>query len=214
VLDLPFGGATGWLTYRGDAYRGTYRATESLLVVPGAQKYSNPPFARGGPTRNYQIPSSPAGGFGANLSSTPTGDPWNDPYTGADEDNVRSDCHLWNNKGEDSNSAMQGLGVTFNGPITQVNLYGFGQDPLELNPPGEGIKWNLTISLDTTDPANPKAWVSGGTATCYPAHIVKVNGTPVFGQQPSYNNTVYLTACLDVPGLAVTPSFPVVVPAH
>jgi hypothetical protein len=109
---------------------------------------------------------------------------------------------------------MHGVGVTFGNPITQVNLYGFGQNPVEANPPGEGIKWNLVISLDTTDRDHPKAWVSGGTATCYPAHIVKVNGTKVFEQLPRYNNTFYLGYCLDLPGSVVSPSTPVVVPAH
>jgi hypothetical protein len=207
--------ASGWKTYKGDAFRGTYRTTESLLVVPGAQKSGNL-FARGGPTRNYQIPSSPANGFFANLSSTPTGDMWNDPYTGADEDEKQYDCNRWNDKGEDPNTTMLGSGVAFGNPITQVNLYGFGKNVLEPAFPGQGIKWNLTISLDTSNPAQPKAWVSGGTATCYPAHIVKVNGTKVWDQVPaSYNNnTAYLTACLSVPGLAVIPSTPAVVPSH
>ncbi|MFN0169650.1 MAG: S-layer homology domain-containing protein, partial [Bryobacteraceae bacterium] len=167
----PYLWASGWLTYKGDALRGTYRTTESLLVVPSAQKYGNL-FARGGPTRNYQIPSSPASG--PSLTSTPTGDLWTAPYIGADEDEIRSDCRLWNDKGEADNSAMRGVGLTFGNPVTQVNLSGFGQDPLEPRPPGVGIKWNLMVSLDTTDPAHPKAWVSGGTTTCYPAHIVKV----------------------------------------
>jgi len=206
--------AAGWKTYKGDASRGTYRTTESLLVVPDAQKYGSL-FARGGPTRNYQIPSSPASGLLANLSSTPTGDPWNGPYVGADEDGIQYDCSLWNDRGEADNSVMRGVGVTFENPITQVNLYGLGQDPLEPKLGGvNGIKWNLIISLDTTDPANPKAWVSGGTATCYPAHIVKVNGTKVFEQLPAYNNTAYLVGCLDISGLAVTPSTPVVVSPH
>jgi hypothetical protein len=207
IDSVPF----GLKTYKGDAFRGTYRTTESLLVVPSAQKYENL-FARGGPTRNYQIPSSPANG--STLSSTPSGDLWAAPYTGADEDEVRKDCHLWNDKGEDPNTGMRGIGVTFGNPITQVNLYGLGRNPLEANPPGEGIKWNLIISLDTTDREHPKAWVSGGTATCYPAHIVKVNGMKVFEQPPRYNNTFYLGYCLDLPGSPVTPSNPVVVPAH
>lgn len=204
----------GLKTYKGDAFRGTYRTTESLLIIPGAQKYG-PVFARGGPTRNYQIPSSPANGSGANLSSAPIGDPWNGPYTGADEDERRNDCHLWNDKGESPSSEMRGVSVTFGKPVTQVNLYGAGADPLEPSLAGQvGIKWNLTISLDTADAANPKAWVSGGTATCYPAHIVKVNGTKVFEAPPSENNLAYLTRCLIGSGSPVSPSMPVAVPAH
>jgi hypothetical protein len=76
------------------------------------------------------------------------------------------------------------------------------------------IKWNLVISLDTTDPVNPKSWVSGGTETCYPAHIVKVNGTVVYQAVPSQNNVVYLGACLEGSGSAISPSSPTVVPPH
>jgi uncharacterized repeat protein (TIGR02543 family) len=206
---LPY----GLLLYEGDAFRRTYRTTESLLVVPGPQKYSNV-FARGGPTRNYQVPSSPANGFFANLSSTPTGDPWRDPYSGADEDNVQYDCHLWNNKDEASNAGMRGVNVTFGNPVTQVNLFGQGSNPLES--PSAAIKWNLVISLDTTDPANPKAWVSGSTETCYPAHVVKVNGTVVYQYVPcnNCNNVLYLAACLTGSGSPVSPSSPTSVPAH
>jgi len=205
--------AAGWLTYKGDANRGTYRTTESLLVVPDAQKYGNL-FARGGPTRNYALPSSPANGSSSNLSSTPTGDPWRDPYSGADEDENRYDCRLWNNKGEDPNDEMLGFRVTFGNPITVVTLYGFGKNILEPSLFGlQGIKWNLNISLDITNPASPKAWVSGGTATCYPEHIVKVNGVQVFDQPPVFpNSTAYLTACLSAPGLPVAPSQPTAVP--
>jgi hypothetical protein len=196
--------------YKGDAYEGTYRTRESLLVVPSAQKYGNL-FARGGPTRNYQVPSSPANGWGANLSSTAIGDPWNGLYTGADEDQYGLDCYRWNDKGEADSSGMLGVGVTFGNPITQVNLSGQGSNPLE---PGLAqIKWNLTVSLDVTDPKNPKAWVSGGTTTCYPAHIVKVNGVQVYQWIPSRNDIAYIGGCLIVSGSPIFPSLPTAVPA-
>jgi hypothetical protein len=201
----------GGKTYKGDAFQSSYRTTESLLVVPGAQKYGNL-FVRGGPTRNYQIPSSPANGSGANLSSNPTGDLWNDSYVGADEDGVPGDCHLWNAKGEADKSGMSGVNVTYGSPITQVNLSGHGSNPLET--PQAQIKWGLTISLDTTDPTNPKAWVSGGTTTCYPAHIVKVNGVVVYSWIPSRNDIPYIGGCLIANGSPVSPSLPTVVPAH
>ena len=206
--------ALGGKVYKGDAFQRTYRTTESLLVVPAAQMYGNL-FARGGPTRNYQTPSSPANGSGANLSSTlttPTADPWTDSYMGLDEDQTPLDCHRWNLKGEIPNSTMLGVGVAFGNPITQVNLFGQGSNPLE--PSLAAIKWNLTVSLDTTDPNNPKAWVSGGTTTCYPAHVVKVNGITVYSALPPQNNIIYIGGCLIGSGSPVSPSTPAVVPAR
>jgi hypothetical protein len=200
----------GGKIYKGDAYEGTYRTRESLLVVPSAQKYTNL-FARGGPTRNYQVPTSPANGLFANLSSTAIGDPWSGLYTGVDEDQYGLDCYRWNNKGEADNSGMRGVSVTFGNPITQVNLSGQGSNPLE--PAVAKIKWNLTISLDVTDPKNPKAWVSGGTTTCYPAHIVKVNGVKVYEWIPGQNDIKYIGGCLITSGSPITPSPPMIVPA-
>jgi hypothetical protein len=49
------------------------------------------------------------------------------------------------------------------------------------------IKWNLSISLDITDPAKAKASVTGGSATCYPAHIVKPDGLAQCAKVRSYS---------------------------
>ena len=194
--------ADGFLLYKGDANRGTYRTTESVLVIP-ALKYQGQVFARGGPTRNYQWPSSPRSGYFTNLSSSPTGDLWNSPYSGSDEDEVQSDCRFWNAKGEADNSTMKGVGASL-ARVSTVNLYGSGQDPLE--PKFGGIKWNLTTTIDQTDPNKPQAFVSTGTQTCYPAHTVKVNGTTVYDSLPTLNNTVFLLTCLTQSGFSVTPS--------
>jgi hypothetical protein len=199
------------LLYAGDKNRPTYRTTESVLVVPGAQEYSSL-SALAGPTRNYQEPSSPANGFFHDLSSVTPFDPWNGAYTGADEDNVQYDCHLWNDKGQASNSTMQGFSATWGNPVTQVNLYGSGSNPLESDM--GAIKWNLVVSLDTTDPAQPKAWISGGTATCYPEHVVTVNGIQVFDQPPSSNLPPYIVYCLALPGSTVSPSQHKTVPPY
>jgi hypothetical protein len=204
----------GAITYKGDAYRGTYRTTQSLLVVPDTRK-TTPLFARAGPTRSYGVPSSPANGVNANLSSTPLGDLWTDPYSGADEDEKRFDCYRWHNKGEALNSTMQGVGVGWGNPITQVNLNGYASDPLESSLNGVfAVRWNLTVTLDTTDPQNPKASVSSGTANCYPEHIVKVNGVNIFDQEVTSNDFGHIANCLRSLGSPIAPSNPKGVPAH
>lgn len=199
----------GTLIYKGDAYRGTYRTTESVLVVAGSPSYSNL-FARAGPTRNYQYPSSPR--FGGNLSSNPTGDLWNDPYSGADEDQTALDCYLWNNKGEYTQDTMRGINVSVTGTNTNVRFTGFGRDPLE--PQVGGINWDLTVTIDTSDAANPKAYVSGGSQSCYPEHIIKVNGVTIYDARPLFNNVAYLTVCLLGPAVSATPSSPVSIPLY
>src|SRR5208283_192769 len=100
-------------------------------------------------------------GFFANLSSTlpPGNDPYNGSYAGADEDKIQYDCQLWNDKDRASNSTMLGIGATWGNTVTQINLYGSGSNPLESDM--GAIKWNLVVSLDTTNPAQPTAQVSG-----------------------------------------------------
>jgi hypothetical protein len=63
--------------------------------------------------------------------------------TGADEDEIRRDCHLSNDRGENPNTGMRGVGVTFGNPITQVNLYGLGQNPVIIQSVREWTYGNL-----------------------------------------------------------------------
>jgi hypothetical protein len=175
--------------YGGDAYRGTYRTTQSILVLPTGQSTgtSTSFFAGTGPTRNYGI-GSPVNG--STLSSTPTtSDIFNGPYSGADEDGVPNDCLLWNAKGHADTSAMLGHSVTFVSSTSSVNLYGFGANPLEqFEPPGLGVSWNMTVNIDSSK----KTAFVNYTHTCYPAHIVKVNGTVVYSYIPGPDNTFYI----------------------
>jgi hypothetical protein len=121
---------------------------------------------------------------------------------GADEDNTQFDCHFWNDRGKADVATMQGHSISFSGNQAVVTLSGSGQDPLE--PKIGSIDWNATITLDSTDPSHPTAQVSI-THTCYPAHIVKVNGVTLVDDQPRYNNTAYLAFCLlDPTGLSNT----------
>lgn len=177
--------------YKGDANRGTYRTTQSIFVVPD-KKFSDNFFPNAGPTRNYGL-GSPVNG--SVLSSSPTtSDIYNGPYTGADEDNTQFDCSKWNDRGKADLSTMQGHTVTYpTNNQAQVNLTGLGQDPLE--PKFGGIKWNATVTLNDVNASQPTATVSI-THTCYPAHIVKVNGTTVYSYQPGVNTTTYLLSCL------------------
>jgi hypothetical protein len=76
-----------YLLYKGDAFRGSYRSTQSVLVSPDAAKYFGF-YANTGPTRNYST-GSPANALTANLDSnlSPGSDPYDGVYYGADEDN-------------------------------------------------------------------------------------------------------------------------------
>lgn len=130
----------------------------------------------------------------SNLSSYATGDIYDSPYTGADEDNAQYDCHFWNDNGHATTANMQSYNVAFPGSHQAVvTLSGLGQDPLEVQ--FGGIQWQATITLNTTDPNNPTAQASF-SHTCYPAHNVKVNGTELLDQQPQENDTSYLVKCL------------------
>jgi hypothetical protein len=177
--------------YKGDAFRGTYRTTQSVIVIPDSQRdygfYYNT-----GPTRNYGF-GSPVNG--ATLDSYPrTSDIYGGPYGGQDEDGVGNDCHLWNAWGKADLSNMGAYEVSY--PYStqaQVHLFGSGQDPLE--PRLGGITWDMNVVVDDSTPGAATAIVSFNH-TCYPAHIVKVNGTVVYYYPPPQNNTAYLGACL------------------
>jgi hypothetical protein len=82
--------------YKGDAYRGTYRTSQSILAIPDAQTTTSF-LAMTGPTRNYGA-GSPVNLL--TLSSFPlTQDIYDGPYNGTDEDGVQHDCFLWNDRG-------------------------------------------------------------------------------------------------------------------
>jgi len=196
------------LRYKGDANRGTYRTTQAIFVVPDKQ-VSNNFFANTGATRNYGA-GSPANGSTLD-SNAATPDIYDGPYTGADEDNTPYDCRLWNEKGQADTAQMQSHSVSFSGHQAVVTLSGLGQDPLE--PKLGGIKWNASISLDETNPSAPTAQFSI-THTCYPAHIIKVNGVTIKDIPPRYNNTFYLIGCLTSPVQVTDTSDAVQIPTH
>jgi hypothetical protein len=204
--DLPF-----YKLYKGDANRSTYRTTQSMFVIPNT-KTSNNFQANTGPTRNYSL-GSPVNG--STLDTTPsTTDIYNGSYHGADEDNVEGDCWLWNDRGQASTSTLQGNSVTYpSNTQASVNLYGTATDPLEPSAFGSGIKWNITALLDSSSSSTPNLQLSY-THTCYPAHIVKVNGQIVYEYKPLHNALWYLFGCLTdvIPEISGTKN--VAIPAH
>ena len=176
--------------YKGDANRGTFRTTQSIFVIPQTQRDNN--FVpETGATRNYGRGS---GVNGANLSSFPlTGDIYRGAYGGTDEDGVADDCRLWNQRGQADKNGMQGHSVSYlTANSVSVNLYGSARDPLEPSSGLDGIKWNMYVNIDDV---SQSAFVSY-THTCYPAHIVKVNGVVVYSYLPPRNDRLYLLACL------------------
>ena len=185
----PCPGQVVRLFYKGDSFRQTYRTTQSILAIPGAN-YSYGFFANTGPTRNYGT-GSPQNGL--TLDSVPlTNDIYNGPYQGADEDGFGNDCFKWNAAAQASTADMQEH-ASFFPSTTQANvqLVGIGRDPLEPQLQQVGIRWSMVTSIEESNPASPTATVTYNH-TCYPAHIVKVNGTVVYSYQPPYNNTAYL----------------------
>jgi hypothetical protein len=142
--------------YLGDAYRGSYRTTQSLFVIPDIQTNNNF-FSQTGATRNYGYGSPSNNGL---ISSyLIDADPYNGRYGGSDEDGAQYDCYLWNDKGHAATTNMQGKAVSY--PMStqaQVNLYGFGSNPLEFDPTGlEQIRWNMTALIDDSNPNQPTA---------------------------------------------------------
>lgn len=188
---LPFLVVPWPLIYKGDANYGTYRAAQSVVVIPDSARDYNF-YPNTGPTRNYGS-ASPANGLGANLSSYPlTGDIYFGAYGGSDEDNVADDCFLWNAAGHGSTDSMSAYTTSY--PYaTQAHLYGSASNPLEN--PSPPITWDMNVVVDDSNPSSPTSYVNYNH-TCYPAHIVKVNGTVVYSYQPPYNNPVYLASCL------------------
>jgi hypothetical protein len=171
-------------------------------MVPGALHDYNI-YVNTGPTRNYGAfsPSGPPDSNGPTLSSIAPADIYNGVYTGGDEDNIQYDCKYWNDKGQASTNSMGPGDLTFSWNLanntSSVNFQGAAANPLELSPP---LTWNLTVTINESNPSAPTAQVSG-THTCYPAHTIKVNGTVVYDSFAAYgipesNNLVYLAKCL------------------
>jgi hypothetical protein len=196
---VPFFAPFNWIIYKGDKNRGTARVQQSWIVIPGAH-YSYNFSANTGPTRNYAPPSplGPPDANGRTLDSNPSpgADMYTGLYTGQDEDNLPADCFKWNAAGHGDTSQMQQSpfsNTTFSPPTTTISFSGRGTNPLELLAPP--IYWNMQLVIDESNPNLPTASVVP-SHTCYPEHIVKVNGTTVYDYVPKSNSSWYLARCL------------------
>jgi hypothetical protein len=204
--------------YIGDAFRGTFRSTQSVVVIPDARANYNFYYETGS-TRNYGA-LSPANGTNANLSSNPPPPPasiYSGTYTGADEDNIQYDCVRWNDRGHGDTSQMNVLPpVSFpSATQAQVELVGATANPLE-PPAGDTIAWDMRVVIDDSNPSAPTAIVNYNH-TCYPAHIVKVNDRKVYEFIPQYNGLDTIAPCLyRVPGTKIIgqQATPTVVPTQ
>jgi hypothetical protein len=163
------------MIYMGDAFRNTFRTTESIQVAPGAQTSSGF-FQDTGNTRNYGY-GSPANG--STLSQ-------------ADEDGIALDCFLWNNAGKATPNFSYNVSYP-NAYQAQVQYSGAAQNPLEFA--YAPITWNMTVLIDTTNPQSPTATVTANN-TCYPSHQIYVNGKQVYLFTPTSNTTAYISDCL------------------
>jgi hypothetical protein len=79
---------------------------------------------------------------------------------------------------------MQQYTVSYPKPKQASVQLGPGRQLTLWNPPvGDAISWNVGILIDDS---NPSASTISGTVfhTCYPAHIVKVNGMVVYEWKP------------------------------
>jgi hypothetical protein len=200
VLPGPY-----FIIYKGDAFRQTYRTTQSVVMIPGAS-HNYSVFVNTGPTRNYGAasPSGPPDSNGATLGSVALSDIYSGAYAGSDEDDAPGDCYKWNAKGQSATTNMGPSNVTLSYGLANsgasVTFTGSAKDPLEPQLVSPAISWNLTVTINESNPAAPTAQVSG-SHTCYPAHIIKVNGTVVYDSlrdygMPARNTTQYLAECL------------------
>ncbi len=166
------------LIYMGDAGRGTYRASESILAIPDVHGQTGFTQATG-QTRNYGAGSR---ANGVTLSEL-------------DEDGIAFDCRLWNNAGQATPNFSYSSG--YPGPHQVAEQFsGATSNPLENSL--AAIQWNMIVTLDDTSPQGPTATLNY-THTCYPAHQVSVNGYTIYSYVPPSNSISYIFYCLTFP---------------
>jgi hypothetical protein len=180
-----------FLLYLGDAFRHSHRTDQAVIVIPDAMKEYNFSYDVG-QTRNYGF-GSPVNG--STIQSVFTGF----SYSGADEDPTPNDCFLWNAAAYADTSNMRQHSISYPyATQAQVHFFGYAGNPLDLSlglGPIGAINWDMNVVIDDSTPTAPTAYVNFNH-TCYPAHIVKVNGTVIYEKLPTYNNSAYVAACL------------------
>jgi hypothetical protein len=129
---------------------------------------------------NFEFPSSPIAGLGADISS---GD-FNIPamfFQCYHEQNTGSSS-LTNINGTTSSTAANQASVTFSGS---------GTDPLFADPVAP-IQFNLTVSINT---ATNQATITG-SHTCFPSHEIVIGTQVVYQKNPVFVSWAVLSACL------------------
>jgi hypothetical protein len=171
------------LIYKGDAYQvpGTYRTTESIQISTATQQ-STGFFRASGETRNYDANNSPVNR--SIISALPYGQ-----FRTGDEDGTPFDCYLWNQNDYDDPSGYQQQ-TTVSPSGGTVHFWGAGKNPLETLAVLAPIRWDVTVTINGSQ-------VSGTVdVTCFPAHVIKVNGHSVYNKVPERADLPYITQCL------------------
>jgi hypothetical protein len=130
-----------------------------------------------GQTRNYSL-GSPLNG--TTLSS-------------GDEDGVSGDCFLWNAAAYASTSNFHQDASFPYSTQGQAHNYGTASNPLESSL--AKIAWDMRTLVDYSNPDFVTAYVNYNH-TCFPAHIIKVDGHTVYNWVPPRTDTDYITGCL------------------
>ncbi|MDQ6676917.1 MAG: HEAT repeat domain-containing protein, partial [Acidobacteriota bacterium] len=106
-------------------------------------------------------------------------------------------CYKSNAKGHADTSLMNSYSsVTYSSSTqAQVRFTGGTSNPLVETKIPTVISWDMNVIIDDTNPQSPQANVNYNH-TCYPAHIVEVNGQCVYEYRPPYNHDGYIGACL------------------
>jgi hypothetical protein len=100
---------------------------------------------------------------------------------------------IWNKSGYAGETITNNHNVSDSVPYeSQITLNGSASNPLEN--PLAAIAWNMLVA-PIGYPNSPSVTVNY-QHTCYPAHIIKVNGTVVYSYQPPRNDPGYLFQCL------------------
>ena len=89
----------------------------------------------------------------------------------ADEDGIPNDCDLFHDSGFAGTSTFTQSVNRIDPHTVQISLHGWPADPLIIGSPH--IDWNLTITIDTTDPNRPHYTING-THDGFPDHEIYI----------------------------------------
>jgi hypothetical protein len=173
------------MTYTGDGGHPTFRAHQAVTVVPGT----------GAGTGDNSKPNNLEDtgvtmDFGAGTPKIPPN------LSQADMDGIPRDCVLWNdtaqaNPHQDGN-AMSEVRSFPSATQAQAEISGQLNNPLSCCK--APIVWDMKTTVDTSSGA-PMASVNFNH-TCYPSHIVTVNGKTVYQYTPPESGGLFVFKCL------------------